>query len=295
MIAPTVARAQTKDAVDEARAAYDRGAKAYDAGEYGRAVTELTRADEILPNPTVLELALKAAVKADDPAAGMTLVDRATSRGLSGAAIDKQVKAAREKLAGRAAQLTIRCPAPLFCKATVDGVLVPIDARTWVRAGDHEVEIVADGTPQKIPLHLEPGAQVETGPTRATPITIDKPTPTATPTPTPSAPAPKDDEAGLAPVWFWASGALTVAFGGLTLWSGLDTKSTHDAFVSSPSDQLEAQGKSAQTRTNVFAIATAAAGITTGVLAFYVRWSGPTKTRAQVGLAGPVVTFTAEY
>ena len=295
MTAPTLAHAQTKDAVDEARAAYDRGASAYDAGEYARAVTELTHADEILPNPTVLELALRAAVKADDPPAGMTLVDRASARGLSSPAIDKQVKAVREKLAGRAAQLTVRCPAPLSCKASVDGLLVAIDVRTWVRAGDHVVELVVDGTPQKMPLHLEPGVQVETAPRTL----ADRPAP---PLPTTTTPAtgtppvtPNDHENGIAPAWFWAGGALTVAFGGLTLWSALDTKSKHDAFVGSPSDALEAEGKSAQTRTNVFAIATAAAGITTGVLAFYVGWSGPNKTRAQVGLRGPLVTFTAEY
>ena len=66
--------------VEAAREAYDRGAAAYDAGEYARAAAELARADEILANDVALELALKAAVKADDPRFAMTLVARADAR-----------------------------------------------------------------------------------------------------------------------------------------------------------------------------------------------------------------------
>ena len=54
--------ADAKD-LEGARAAYDRGAAAYDAGNYELAASELTRADDLAPNDIALELALKAAVK----------------------------------------------------------------------------------------------------------------------------------------------------------------------------------------------------------------------------------------
>src|SRR4051794_29326385 len=87
----------TKEA---ARQAYDRGAAAYDAGDYARATAELTRADELFASDVALELALKAAVKGDDPRAAMVLAARADKRARGGT-LAAASQAARAKMAGR--------------------------------------------------------------------------------------------------------------------------------------------------------------------------------------------------
>src|SRR5688572_108186 len=89
-----------EDALDAAKRAYDRGAAAYDSGDYAVAAAELTRADEIVASDVTLELALRAAVKADDPRLSMRLVDRAEGRTKS-ASLTAAADAAKAKMAPR--------------------------------------------------------------------------------------------------------------------------------------------------------------------------------------------------
>src|SRR4051812_29325922 len=79
-LAPATAHAGETDEELEARRWYDRGAAAYDAGNWAVAATQFAHADELVPNLTVLRLALTASVRADDPVVGMSLVDRAKKR-----------------------------------------------------------------------------------------------------------------------------------------------------------------------------------------------------------------------
>jgi hypothetical protein len=87
---------------------------------------------------------------------------------------------------------------------------------------------------------------------------------------------------GVSPPWFFAVGALTLALGGVTAWSAIDTKNKHDAYVSSRDPDVRDSGQSAQLRTNILLGVTAASAIATGVLGiFFVGWSsGPTVTAA---------------
>src|SRR5262245_55502094 len=64
----------------EAHAAYERGAAAFDRGDYPTAAKELARADALFPNVVALTTAIKAAILADDPALAMELADRTESR-----------------------------------------------------------------------------------------------------------------------------------------------------------------------------------------------------------------------
>src|SRR4051794_10708566 len=96
----------TKEA---ARQAYDRGAAAYDAGEYARATSELSRADELFPSDIALELALKAAVKGDDARTAIVLANRADHRSQAGT-LGAAAQAARTKMAGRTGTVSVTCP-----------------------------------------------------------------------------------------------------------------------------------------------------------------------------------------
>src|SRR5687768_1985938 len=110
--------------VDSARSAYDRGAAAYDRGEYPLAAAELARADELAANDVALELALKAAVKAEDAPLAMTLAARADGR-QGNAALRSARDAARARMASRTGRVVVTCLPSTICNATFDDVPYP--------------------------------------------------------------------------------------------------------------------------------------------------------------------------
>jgi hypothetical protein len=68
--APRILEAAEPDNVSVARAAYDRGARAFNAGQYVAAAREFSVADELAPNPVALRFALQAVLFLDDPVLG---------------------------------------------------------------------------------------------------------------------------------------------------------------------------------------------------------------------------------
>ncbi len=279
----------------QAREAYDRGAAAYDGARYASAAVDLARADELSPNVTVLGLALEAALRAHDAPTAMDLAERVERRVPPSTPLYEKGKAARARFAREAGQLTVTCPPPaMFCKALVDGKLTAVGARRWVKPGDHVVELTADGTPENRTVAVAAGASVEVAPLppappAPTPVLAPPPSPphsadVSRARPLPSAAAPERRESprnqGVSPVWFWVGAAVTAVAGGVTVWSAVDTKSKHDDFVAKPSAATSSAGTDAQLRTNLLALATAAAGVTTAALGvFAVGWSpGPAPT-----------------
>jgi hypothetical protein len=68
-------------------------------------------------------------------------------------------------------------------------------------------------------------------------------------------------------------GATTLVLASVTLWSGLDTTKAHDAYVAAPTKEGWDNGRSKQLRTNILIGATAAAGVTTALIAiFWTKW-----------------------
>lgn len=82
-----------------------------------------------------------------------------------------------------------------------------------------------------------------------------------------------DAPSGVPAVVPWLTGAATVACGGLTLWAGLDTRSKHQDYVEHPTQAQWESGVARQRLTNVLAASTAALGVATITLAFFVRGS----------------------
>jgi hypothetical protein len=97
-------------------------------------------------------------------------------------------------------------------------------------------------------------------------------------------PPTKSDK--LSSTWFWIAGATTVALGGVSIVSGIDTDNKHDTYARDLATKARSDGRSAQLRTNILWGATALGGIGTGVLGlFIVGWSP----------AGPTVTASAKF
>lgn len=270
------------DAKEEAAAAYDRGASAYDRGDFKTAATELARADELAESAVTLELAINAAIRADDAALGMTLADRATQRrgtSTGSAKADYAAENARKKLGTKVGRLSVVCASPgasasgsSRCTAALDGASFDTGSARYVTVGKHRLSVTrpSSAKPELFDVTIEPGKTVELIPASAP---ID-----ANPKGAASAPAapvpPRDERRGLSPVWFWVAAGVTAASAGVSVVSGLDTKSKHDAFVADRSNtQASNDGKASEQRTilllagtGVLAVATAALGL------FAVDW-----------------------
>jgi hypothetical protein len=264
--------------------AYDRGAAAYDRGDYPIAATELARADELSPNDVALTLAIGAALRTGDAVLTMTLVERAESRSSRAKDLDAMTDAARRKVAGSVGKLRILCPkAP--CEATLDGAAFAAgkDRAQFVRVGPHHVAVTPlspDGSgraaePETFDVAIEGGKTVELIATAR----ADKPQP----------PAGGRADRRLSPTWFWVGAGATAIVGAASVVSGVDTASKHDAFARDRSNADAADaGRSADHRTTALVIGTAALAVVTGVLGLWlVDWKqGQGTTRARIGLTG---------
>lgn len=271
--------------LDAARQAYDRGAAAYDAKDYPRAATELAKADELMANDVALELAIKAAVKADDPRLAMTLAARGARR--SNAGVAAAAEQARQKMAGKTGTVIVMCPMRPSCNATVDGEAVHAGSPHIVLIGDHNVVVEGGGGPRDVLLaKVAPDGVAEvrasapsSGGSSATPVAI-LPPPRARDEQAPVERSPSSS--GISPAWFWVGVGLTAVLGGATIASAVDTSNKHESFLALPTEELQSNGLDAQLRTNLLAGSTGLAGVATIVVgAFFVKWKGePSTTQA---------------
>jgi hypothetical protein len=92
---------------------------------------------------------------------------------------------------------------------------------------------------------------------------------------------------GLPPVVFWIGVGTTAVLGGVSLWSGLGTRSANDDYETyslGPNAEFERsrslydEAKSRQDRTNVLLGATAVVAVGTGVIATLTDWGGGTSS-----------------
>jgi hypothetical protein len=262
--------------VEEARAAYAKGAAAFDAGRFSEAATELARADTLAPNDTALEVALHAVVRTDLATLAMELAERAQSHAVT-PAIAELARRARDRFAEKVGRVRISCPPP--CTARLDGDDVDVGTRRWVTTGEHTVEMNLDGRARVErrtvrvasgeSIVVEPALVVAPPDVDARPPAALGPTRSEHAEPEPAPPAAR----GVSPVVFWTAAGLTTALAAVTLASALDTRSKHEAFAGAPTVANGADGQASQTRTNVLFAATGLAGLATGVMgAFFVRW-----------------------
>lgn len=270
-----------------AHESYERGARAFGQGSYAVAATEFARADELGPTPAALEMALKAAILADDPVLGMSLVDRAAARPPN-ASVGAQVARAKDRFADKVGRLEITCAAP--CSAKVGTEPATLGAARYYRAGNYVIEITAGGAPELFAVQLPAGADMKwSPPLKAPPIASAAPTASAiatAPTASAIATAPAITAAPpivplappsnrLSPAWFGVGLGVTAVAGGLALGFGLDTLSKHDAFLLGRTQAGASAGLDAQLRTNVAIGVTAATAIATAVLGYFVFRTPP--------------------
>lgn len=302
----TSARADDRE---RAREAYDRGTEAHKRGEFAQAAADFALADQLAPSPVALRAAIDEALRADDPALGMELVERA-KRGAVEGDLAASVGQARTKFAGRAGRVRVKCPQA--CMATIDGRPLDVQKETWTTAGQHTVVVQMGDDAQQRLVDVKADDTTEVAPAVKTPAIAPVPVPVAPPVqppappfpaPEPSAPPPAEKPApapaasGITPVVFWLGVGATAVLGGATALSGIDASNKHSRFVSAGCNsvgydgcgQASTDGAAAQTRTNVLIGATAVIGVATVVIgALFTRWSSddpkPAAAWAQPGV-----------
>jgi hypothetical protein len=132
------------------------------------------------------------------------------------------------------------------------------------------VSVVLEAPAEPTPLEAAPRASVELSP----------------------APPPRGADGESTPRTGWSptivivEGVVTLVTAGVTVWSGLDTLSTLDAYKAHPTRAILESGRSEEIRTNVLiGVSSGLAAITAVTALFLVDWRTP---RHRVGLrVGP--------
>lgn len=131
---------------------------------------------------------------------------------------------------------------------------------------------------QTVSVALVPPAPPPPQPATPTPVAVVVPV-SALPTgsgATTTMTTPSSSSSGISPWFFVAGTVLTLAAGGVTVWSGLDVSSKKDAYLAGEQTQAKYDaGKSAELRTNVLIGVTGGLALLTGVTGlFLVDWKG---------------------
>lgn len=297
------ARAQEPDARRRAAELFKAGASAEEAGKFREAAVAYADADLAAPSDEALGAALDMALRADDPPLAMDLADRGRARG--SASLNAAIERIRVDFGRRAGRVVVRCDG---CTATLDGQALRIDVPVWTTLGPHRASLSRAGlvTNRVVEVGVEAITVVELPPPPAASAAA---TPRASTTPAANSGVSSQPGAKpLSPIVFIVAAGASAVLAGVTIWSALDVKGKHDAFVA---DGCEAslslgtcrsqsnEGAGAETRTNVLIATTGGALVVTSVLGlFFVDWgrspAGPAASiRVSPTLGG--VTFDARF
>jgi len=299
--AAVLAVAESAGAQDVAGAAnaFSRAQKADLSGDHDTAAELYELADSLAPAPEALRSAIRARKQAGQLRSAAAHAERLLHRYPDDKRSKDLAEATLEEARRKLARVEVHCK-PKGCGLVVDGGAGSAEVTEhhviFLDPGKHEVN-AAFGPDRAVPKV----AQVKAG--DRTSFTFEAPAPSSGPRMTDaggktgvsvSAEATADRGAqlsrrGLSP-WIFATGAVvTAGLGAVTVWSGLDVMSAHDAYRGHETQQTYEDGLNKERRTNILVGATVTAGLTTIVLAYFTRWGSgdavgaPTRSRVFAG------------
>lgn len=284
--------ARADDIFADARSDYAAGATAYDRQDYETAATRFARADERVPNPRALQLAMASALHGTDAVLGMNLVERAESRAVDGS-LAELAHRLRRRFAGEAARIRFLVPAGDRYRAMVDGVEVDVARPRWVSPGKHSVSLRTEAdVASEHEVALGAGATAE----------VAAPTPergarTASPAVStrPAEPARADAalparSRGLPPVFFWSGLAISgITIGAATALTVVAVN-RHDQFVAEPSATTASNGESSQMRAQIAWGAAGGLTAVTVVLGLFTNFRGGDTVTVSAGASTVAVS-----
>lgn len=308
---PAPADCADKDATACGRQHFERGAQAFEKGEFESSVSEFERALALRPHPVIrFNLAL-ALARLGRPTAAIEQLrqvqgDPLTDKELSGRAAREQ-KSAEQALS----RVTFKLSDPSRERVEIDGAAVQLAGQSdlTLDPGAHQVRVISNSSvvlDQE--LELSPGERVElrVGERSRRIDVVVVPDPTA-PAPT-SAPAPAaqpvpahPSSSKLSPTLFYVGVGTTLVLSGLTVWSGLNTNSAYDAYErdlpqlsQAEADERVKSGHSKELRTNLLLAGSLVAGAGTAVLGiWFTDFSG--KERTAVGFTPGSIVVSGRF
>jgi hypothetical protein len=261
----------------EAGKHFETGTEAFRRGDYATAGREFDRAYALTPHPDAAWNAAQAWERMQDLARAANRYSLYLQVAPEGAPDRDRAVAALARLAPRLARLDVYVRGEGESEVEVDGEPASVGL-VFVYPGAHEVSAHV-GT-----RTLRKNVDVRAGMVQSVVLTDDaaaSPSLPAASSPPANAPAepmmvgpvPERPSKGGLPAWVvFAGGGATLAALGVTIWSGFDTLSARDQFVSHPSEATFQGGRSAETRTNVLVAVTTGLGVATLAAAFFVHW-----------------------
>jgi hypothetical protein len=275
--------------------AFSRAQKAELSGDHATAAELFELADSLVPSPEALRSALRSRIAAGHMATAALHAEALSSRYPDDTRSKELVDAALELAAKTLMRFEVECQ-PHTCAVLIDGAAATVETAHhhlfYIESGKHEV-IAAFGNTRSEPQFAEgePGARGSLSFSDAPPpepngesagagASVSKDRPVA------DSSAPKN---GLPRGIFLAGVAVTVGLGVATVWSSLDVLRLYEQYKKNQTPDAYDEGRDKEKRTNILIAATAAAAVTTGVIAIFTRWksdggSGQHNVRAAVGV-----------
>lgn len=300
-----------QDATICGRRHFESGTQAFEKGDFSAAATAFQLAMSERPHPVIrFNLGLTFA-RLGRPTAAIDQLKQVQTD----PAADKELRARAEREERSAAEalahITFRLSDPTRESVELDGAAVQLAEASVLTLdpGTHHVRVVSgSAVVLDQELELAPGERVELRvgersrridvvvvPDAAHPKPVEK-----TPVPAP-APVRRPTHPKLAPVWFYAGVGATVAFAGLTVWSGLDTQSALTSYrrdlphlSQAQADARVQNGHSRELRTNLLLGGSLLCGAGSAVLGiWFVDFDR--HPRASLGLAPNAITLAGSF
>jgi hypothetical protein len=275
---------------------FDAGRGAFKVKDFENAAVHFENADRDAPSPEALQSAMRARKEAGQVARAATLGAWGMARHPNDKTFNdyaKQLLADADKTLHR---VNIACQPE--CTVVVDNKVMPFpegaSATVYLEPGPHAVVATwSNNRHRNSDVNAVPGGNSKLAFNASSPeksASTDTPSGSHEPG-TGTEPAAdrggEDDKkgGGLPPMVFYIGLATTAVLGGVTTWSGIDTLNNPGTDTvqncvprDSPHCQdLLAQGKANETRTNVLIGVTSVVAVTTGVIAlFFTNWGGDT-------------------
>jgi hypothetical protein len=278
------------EAIIDAAREFEEGRRAYRAADYSAAAAHFEAAHRVAPRADALRNAILARQKDKDLARAATLVAVGITRYPEDTGLAHMAKQLLPPAEKRLFRVDLSCGVP--CTIVADKKLAPwpdtSEAVLFFEPGTHEIAVTWGRKSRTTTVEATAGGRDAV---KLTPPE-DKPPPKE-PDPPPEVEEGKPPEPP-APSWklpttaFYAFGATTLVFGGLTTYSAIAMRSDPgkdkvraDCAGRDRSCQTYQQALSAQRRTNVLLGVTVGAAVVTGLVgAFLTDWSGPAERTA---------------
>ncbi|MFO0741836.1 MAG: hypothetical protein U0270_38425 [Labilithrix sp.] len=273
----------------KAQDAFIRATREFGAGDFRAAAQDFEEAYRLKPHHDPLWNAARSWQRAGESVRAANLYARYLRLAPAGTKDRDTATSALTELSAKLGKITAHSSGPTELK--VDDQPNDPDG-LYVTPGEHVVSGLHEGKPVRKSVTLSAGQTLS--------VTLEPPPPPPTIVVAPP-PARPERPPGFHLPWIVVAvgGALTLGAAGVTVWSGLDSRTKRNEFRDRYDDGTATQdelddGKATQTRTNVLIGVTAGLAALTGISALFVDWGGSSKASlaVQPSLGGLVVRYT---